>query len=212
MSIDITSDIKVQTRFRNKHQKKVKEILKRTHFDSTELDVICLIYLKLLSDQEPGAVYIMRHQLRTVLYECLDMPDDFLVDRIMVALDKGITPYVTLETWIMTMSLYLRGTLEEKMLYCFTVYDIFGDGIIRRDQLITLSKKCIFKAVEDVEDFVDLLIRKMDADLDGALSYRDYCESVEAQPLLLECFGHCLPDRADVNSFLSTFTHKISKF
>lgn len=217
MSVDLTSDVKSQTRFRNKHSKKIRELARRVRFDSTELDIIVIVYFKLLNDLGSNASYITRYQFRSILYKCFDMPEDFLIERIMVALDKGITPFVTLETWVQTMSIFLRGTLDERMQYAFAAYDILGDGLIRRDQLITLMRKSFIKQqIEDVEeavkDFVDMLIKKMDVDTDGLISYADFSETVRNQPALLECFGQCLPDRASINAFLSTFTHKITKF
>lgn len=217
MSFDITSDVKAQTRFRNKHLTKIRELTRRVRFDTTELDVIVIVYFKLLCALGPNHTFISRYQFRSVLYKVFDMPEDFLIERIMAALDKGITPFVTLETWINAMSLFLRGNLEERMQYAFACYDILGDGMIRRDQLITLMKRSFVKPqVEDVEelvkDFVDMIIKKMDIDSDGLISYADFSETVRQQPALLECFGQCLPDRASVNAFLSTFTHKITKF
>jgi hypothetical protein len=34
-----------------------------------------------------------------------------------------------------------------------------------------------------------------DKDHDSRLSYSDFFQSVTADPLLLECFGQCLPDQ-----------------
>lgn len=221
MATDTTCDTvtaKAAVRFRNKHQTKIRELAKRVHFDAYELDIIVLIYFKLMEDLGPGAAHISRHQFRSVLYQVFDMPDDYLIDRINVALDKGLTTFVTLETWTLAMSMFLRGTGEERMRYCFAAYDILGEGLIRRDQIIQLIKHSavIKQQVEDVEeavkDLADLLIKKLDLDLDGAISFRDYSATVLGQPLLLECFGHVLPDRAALNGFLTTFTHKIFKF
>lgn len=39
----------------------------------------------------------------------------------MVALDRGTSPYVTMATFAKAMSLYLRGDLEERITYAFTV-------------------------------------------------------------------------------------------
>lgn len=217
MSLDITSDVKPQSRFRIKNSNLIRELSRRVHFNAAELDAIVIVYFKLLGELSPTAQYISRQQFRSVFYHCFDMPEDFLIERIMFALDNGITPYVTLETWIKTMSLFLRSNLEEQIVFCFTVYDILADGVIRRDQLIALMRKSMFKkhaedVAEAVMDFVDMIIRKMDLDIDGAISFKEYREAVLQQPALLQCFGQCLPDRASIHTYLSTFTHKIGKF
>lgn len=217
MSLDTTSELKTQVRFRSKNLKKFKELLRKTYFDAVELDAIFMIYFKLQCDLGPSAQHISRMQFRSVLYKCFDMAEDCLIDRIMVALDKGVTPFVTVETWSQTMSLYLRGTLDERIVYCFVVYDIIGNGQIRRDQIIALMRKSIIKHhSEDVEeaikDFADIIIKKFDVDLDGAISFRDFQETVKQQPALLESLGPCIPNREAINAFLSTFTQNIVKF
>jgi hypothetical protein len=77
--------------------------------------------------------------------------------------------------------------------------------------------KAVFKHQEEeteeaVKDFADIIIKKMDLDKDGIITFKDYSETVFKEPLLLECFGQCLPNRCAVYSFLTTFTDKIKEF
>lgn len=46
----------------------------------------------------------------------------------------------------------------------------------------------------------------MDIDLDGAISFADYKETVRRQPLLLEFLGQCIPERESIAAFVTTFT------
>lgn len=217
MSLDLTGESIAEIRFRNKNADKFKELLKLTNFkSSTELDTVLLIYFKLQIEYNEKSQNITRSQFRKIFHYCFNIPD-FLWDRIFIALERTITPTVTIDTWAKTMSLYLRGTFDDKITYCFNCYDIQGDGIIRRDQMIILMKNCVFKehdedAAEAVKDFVDIIIKKMDIDQDGAISFFDYHDSVKRAPALLECFGQCLPDRASIYAFLITFTSMINKF
>lgn len=217
MSLDSTLDPMEETRFRQKYAGLFKQFTKKSHFSLLELEALALIYFKLQRDCGEKAEYISRQQFRTILHICFDIPEDTLMDRIFVALDKGVTPYVTLDTWISAMSLYLRGNLQEKIAYCFAVYDIAGDGVIRRDHMISLMKKSIIKLQEEdveeaVEDFVDILVNRIDVDRDGAISFNDYSTVVNRTPALLECFGQCIPSRESVYTFLMTFTDKTGKF
>lgn len=115
------------------------------------------------------------------------------------------------------MSIFLRGSLKQKIKYCFMVYDTAGKKVIRREQMIGLMKKFAYKHHEEdvdeaINDLVDIIIKKMDLDKDGVISFEDYNTSVQMEPMLLECFGQCLPDRTHVFSFLMTFTDKIKGF
>jgi hypothetical protein len=49
------------------------------------------------------------------------MTDAYMMERVMVALDRGTSPFVTMTTFAKALSLYLRGGLEEKISYAFTV-------------------------------------------------------------------------------------------
>ena len=114
-----------------------------------------MIYFKLQRDNGERAQYVSKQQFSSIFHICFNMPENSLMDRIFIALDKSVSPYVSLETWAQSMSLYLRGTLDEKIAYCFAVYDISGDGIIKRDHMLMLLKKSVIKhQIEDVEEAV----------------------------------------------------------
>lgn len=195
-----------------------KDILKKPepcwHFDRHEINAIAVIYYKLLCD----AGCDMKQSLPTksfdtVLHKAFGMADDSLVLGIFSALN-GITNVVTLKQWIYAMSLFLRGTLEEHIEYCFKVYDMSERRFIRRELMIYLMRNFVFNHnVEDskeaVKDLVDLIFTKMDIDRDGMISFEDYKQTVLKKPMLLECFGQCLPDKMSVYTFLMTFTEKI---
>lgn len=57
---------------------------------------------------------------------------------------------------------------------------------------------------EGVKDFVDLVLKKMDYDRDGKVSFLDFKSAVTDEPLLLEAFGQCLPTDGSCKTFLLT--------
>lgn len=216
---DQTADAKEENRFRNKWADFIKLYVKekKTHFSQKELEAIALIYFKFERESHSSTGFITRFQFRSIFHITFNMPEDTFIDRVMVGLDKGISPTVTLETWFNTMSLFLRGSLEEKINYCFVCYDVMGDGFIKRNFMTNLMKTSIIKSnIEDIEeavnDLVDLIIQKMDIDRDGSISFNDYRVSVLKQPILLQCLGQVIPDRDSIYSFLMTFTDQITKY
>ena len=46
------------------------------------------------------------------------------------------------------INLSLFSSLEEKIKYCFTCYDLNGDGYISREEMIHLMKHAIVKQVQ----------------------------------------------------------------
>lgn len=215
-------DAKALHNFMAKHKLRIRDLRNQTHFDATELNSIVEIYFHVMSaDQGSGggaATHMIRRQFRAFLHVVLGMPEDEWIERILTTLDGGLlvasnqTTSVSLETWVRSMSLFLHGTLDERMRYCYRVYDLLGHGGITHEHLsILMRNPVVCKYVEDAEeatkDIIDELILLLDRDLDGAISYEDYSTVVREKPALLEAIGRVLPERATVHAFVATFTH-----
>lgn len=187
------------------------------HFDKDELYEIAVIYLKLLKGAGVGIKEELPiESLSMVFHKGLGMADNSLMQRIFAAGDH-ITSTCSLKAWISLMSLFLRGSIDQKIKFCFKVYDLNSKLELKRDLMVKLLKTSVYMHLdEDVEeavkDLADIIIKKMDVDRDGIISIEDYHYSVKKDPMLLECLGQCLPDRKNVNAFLTTFTDKIKDF
>ncbi|XP_014675023.1 PREDICTED: EF-hand calcium-binding domain-containing protein 1-like isoform X2 [Priapulus caudatus] len=140
------------------------------------------------------------------------MTDDILMDRVFKAFDKDNDSFVSMEEWVTGLSVFLKGTLEEQMAYCFVVYDLNGDGYISREEIFHMLKNSLIRQPteedpdEGIKDLVELALKKMDYDHDSRLSFSDFKQAVELENLLLEAFGPCLPDAKAADGFLATFT------
>lgn len=216
MSLQIATEPHDEIKLRQ-NSKLLRELAKDTHFSANEVDALAVIYFRFLNENDIKRTHMDRIQCRAIFHTLFQIADDFLIDRAFVYLDKGVSPYLTLESWIRMISLFLRGTLDEKIKYCYHVYDINGDGKIKRNEVIKLLEKCFIYEFEDdvalaAKDLADTLVRKMDLDCDGVISFDDYYESVLQQPELLECFGRCLPERASAYKFMQTFTSENLQF
>lgn len=126
----------------------------------------------------------------------------------------GIKSTVSLKQWINAMSIFLRCSLSQKIKFCFEVYDISGNNEIRREHMVNLMRKFVYKhhkegVEEAVKGLVEIIVTKMDLDKDGIISYDDYETTVTKDPMTLECFGQCIPDNTHLQAYLMTFTNKI---
>ncbi|XP_057293994.1 calaxin-like isoform X2 [Hydractinia symbiolongicarpus] len=192
-----------------KNQAKLAEqIYKSTHFSRTEVEKLLGIFKELVPNQKNK---MDRTKFRTVLHNTFQMTDDILMDRIFRAFDQDNDSNISMEEWIHGLSVFLRGSLEEQMQYCFSVYDLNSDGYITREEMFHMLKHSLVKQPseedpdEGVKDLVEITLKKMDFDHDSKLSYADFKQAVEAEPLLLEAFGPCLPDDEDVERFSCQF-------
>ncbi|TKC45239.1 hypothetical protein EI555_010279 [Monodon monoceros] len=174
-------------------------------FTVNKFEVKCLINLfyNLVGDvteRQGLAVGLDRNAFRNILHVTFGMTDEMIMDRVFRAFDKDNDGCITVSEWVYGLSVFLRGTLEEKMKYCFDVFDLNGDGFISKEEMFHMLKDSLLKQPseedpdEGIKDLVEITLKKMDHDHDGKLSFADYEQAVREETLLLEAFGPCLPD------------------
>lgn len=214
--LDRTGDSTEEWRFLNYHKNLLKKPDPAWRFTKDELTAIAIIYLKLQKDAGLDIKQELPIQsFLVVLHKAFGMPDETLFERMCSALAIKTTT-VPLRIWIGAIALFLRSEIKQQIDYCFRVYDIAGKGEVRRENVVFFYKRCFYRhrveeIDETVKDFTDIVIKKLDLDKDGIISFEDYTKSVESDFMLLECFGPCLPDRRHVHAFLMTFTDKLKQ-
>ncbi|CAK9807118.1 clxn [Anthophora plagiata] len=207
--------------------KLIESLKRKTRFSWTELDNLCKLYKKLTNprQQQVGQSVIIGRRPpsnqpvegidRTIFRELLHntfkvITEDTLVERIFCCWDRENEGIIRLEPWIMGLDLYLRGSLREKIEFCFKVYDLNNDGFITKDEIFQLFKNCLMKQPgeedpdEAVKDLSELALKKLDVDRNGKISFQDYKVAVLEEPLLLEAFGQCLPTHENCTAILTT--------
>ncbi|KAF9799135.1 hypothetical protein SFRURICE_006395, partial [Spodoptera frugiperda] len=60
-------------------------------------------------------------------------------------------------------------------------------------------------------ELVDIMLKRMDPDLDGVINFQDFHDTVLKTPSLLESLGYCLPERPAVFSFVATWCPRWGK-
>ncbi|XP_065363670.1 calaxin [Calliphora vicina] len=236
-----TSEVSLKTSRRLKKEKMdelsgkinpklLEQLRKKTRFNKDELDALCRIYRKLVSNCQyatktlasgPSGAAIAKPQtqegidrivFRELLHSTFDIvTEEILMERIFCSWDKAHEGLpLRLEGWLVGLSVFLRGSPSERAAFCFRVYDLNGDGFITKDEMFTLLRNCLIKQPQDedpdegVKDLVEIVLRKFDLDKDGKVSLDDFMRTVAAQPLLIEAFGQCLPTESATISFFST--------
>uniref|UniRef100_A0ABD2WB71 EF-hand domain-containing protein n=1 Tax=Trichogramma kaykai TaxID=54128 RepID=A0ABD2WB71_9HYME len=91
------------------------------------------------------------------------------------------------------MSILSRGSLEEKLRWTFSLYDINGDGCITREEMtdiVTAVYELMGKFAdpnlnqnhEGVRQRVDRMFQKMDGNKDGVVTLSEFLEACNADP------------------------------
>ncbi|OCT74213.1 hypothetical protein XELAEV_18033170mg [Xenopus laevis] len=194
-----------------KNLQKQAEALSRLikHFSKSEVESLIRLYHTLVG--RPGDPNtrrgIDRNTFRNILHNTFGMTDDMIMDRVFRGFDKDNDSFISVTEWVEGLSVFLHGTLEEKIKYCFGVYDLNGDGYISREEMFHMLKNSLLKQPseedpdEGVKDLVEIALKKMDYDHDSKLSYTDFEKAVQEENLLLEAFGTCLPDSKCIMAF-----------
>ncbi|KAK9505938.1 hypothetical protein O3M35_009893 [Rhynocoris fuscipes] len=201
---------------------------KATHFTRQETENLLLIYDKLASASNPDSesALVAGHALsskgkeglervifRDLLHNTFGVnTEEILMDRIFCAFDTSCDGIVRQDEWLIGMSAFLKGSLQEKIAFAFSVYDLNNDGYIVREEMFNLLRNSLVKQPQDedpdegVKELVELVLKKLDRDKDGKVSFEDFSEAVHEEPLFLEAFGQCLPSDNAVIAFLSTLS------
>ena len=66
------------------------------------------------------------------------------------AFDKDMDSFLSQEEWVLGLSVFLKGTLEERVAYCFDVYDMNSDGYISREEMFQMLKNSMVKVLNDL--------------------------------------------------------------
>ncbi|KAF2906151.1 hypothetical protein ILUMI_00024 [Ignelater luminosus] len=213
--LDTSLDSKEEKRFRKKYSNLSKQLSKQLPLTLDEVECLMIIYYKFQKaaggHSQPGMTKL---QLKDILQAAFDITSADMIESVAYILDKSPSPYMAIENWVRGMALFLRGTFEEKVWHCFNVYDMYADGCINKDRMVNLMSGSVIgeEDTEDVvKDLVDIIIKKLDVDRDGKITYEDFKQCIKQQPLLMECLGQCLPTRLAATAFLISFTPYIGK-
>ncbi|XP_034560409.1 EF-hand calcium-binding domain-containing protein 1 [Notolabrus celidotus] len=180
------------------------------HFNKTEVECLIRGFNSLFGEQaiaqhSPGG--LDRGRFRSILHNWFGMTDSVIMDGVFRTFDKDNDSLISVKEWIEGLSVFLRGSLDEKIKYCFHVYDLNGDNYISREEMFQMLRNSFSRQPteedpdERIKDLVEITLKKMDHDHDGRLSFDDFEKAVREENLLLEAFGTCLPDTMRIETF-----------
>lgn len=198
---------------KREREEHLQTLVKATHFDIDEVKLLEEMFVTLCNGSD-AKTFLSRPRLRDVLMNCFDMCDDFMMDRTFhsFASQEEYDQRITVDLWVKGMSVFLRGSLEEKITFCFRVYDINMNEEISRDEMYTLLLQAIVKAPsqedrdEAIRDLIELVLKSWKLTKPSIITKEDFMVNVNANQLRLEVFGRCLPTSKQAKDFVTLKT------
>ncbi|XP_062414440.1 calaxin isoform X2 [Pungitius pungitius] len=179
-------------------------------FNTAEVECLIHDYNVLLGEPTPpgkGVPGLDRAKFRSILHNTFGISDDLMMDRVFRTFDRDNDSSVSTKEWIAGLSIFLRGSLDDKIKCNFRVYDLNDDTFVSIEEVYHMLKNCLpglptkEERDEGVKDLVEITFKRMDRDHDGKMSLPDFEQSVKEENLLLEAFGTCLPNFKRVEAF-----------
>ncbi|XP_031773656.1 Kv channel-interacting protein 1 [Apis florea] len=106
-------------------------------------------------------------------------------------LDQDHSGILSFEDFVTGLSILSRGSIDEKLRWTFSLYDINGDGCITREEMtdiVTAVYELMGKFAdpnldhEGVREKVDRMFQKMDGNKDGVVTLSEFLEACQADP------------------------------
>ncbi|KAL0130027.1 hypothetical protein PUN28_001961 [Cardiocondyla obscurior] len=106
-------------------------------------------------------------------------------------LDQDHSGLLSFEDFVTGLSILSRGSIDEKLRWTFSLYDINGDGCITREEMTDIVN-AVYELMgkfadpnldhEGVRERVDRMFQKMDCNRDGVVTLSEFLEACRADP------------------------------
>ncbi|KAF9162955.1 hypothetical protein DFQ26_003075 [Actinomortierella ambigua] len=190
-----------------KHSKENKALASRTHFTKREINALRREFEKTASSSKSTA-------FRRILQS--SPMDDVFLTRLYSAFDTNPNKKgVEFKEFIEGLSVFMKGTPDEKLELSFKLYDIDHAGYITREGLeraMTQLHSVVATSGHDETHQIQELVRRifddLDVDGDGKLSLEEYKLNSMKEPMIIDFLGQFLSDQTDsgANSICSALS------
>jgi len=116
--------------------------------------------------------------------------DSLFMDNIFKVFDTSKDGVVDFREFCIGLSVYAKGTLEERLAFCFSLFDINQDGFVQPNELLLILQAQYKSMFPDEEpDYVNKFVEyanTFDINKDGKFSLEEFKEVVNRQPLIVQ--------------------------
>ncbi|KAF8915620.1 calcium/calmodulin-dependent protein phosphatase [Dissophora ornata] len=166
----------------------LEEMVRDSNFTAEEIQRLYKRFMKLDKD---GSGSIDREEFLAIP----QIATNPLASRLIAIMDEDGGGDVDFKEFIAGLSAFSnKGKKVEKLQFAFKVYDMDRDGFISNGELFLVLKMMVGTNLKDnqLQQIVDKTIMEADKDMDGKISFEEFCGAVEntdiAKQMTLESF------------------------
>ena len=103
-------------------------------------------------------------------------------------MDKNEDKAVDFKEFILALNVNLHGTLEDKLKWAFSLYDVDNTGVISKDNMSEIIKDVYAMVPSKIEhgQKTDEIFEVMDSNDDGIITFHEFHKAVKNNPEILE--------------------------
>jgi len=149
----------------------LNENFPQINFDKNELKILYKNYMSM--DKNKNGIIEYEE-----FFDVPELKNNPIVQRLLNVFDKNNDGKISYYEFIWGLSaLTSDATIEEKQKIAFDIYDINKDGYISNGDLFKTTKILVGENLNDIQiqQLTDRTILRADKDLDGMLSYEEFC-------------------------------------
>jgi len=186
-------------------QDEIRELQKATYFDKKELQKW---YRDFMKDCPSGQLHQEEFERIYQQFFPFGDPSKFAAF-VFKVFDRNADGSISFKEFITALSITSRGSLDEKLEWAFSLYDLDKDGYITRDEMLHIVEsiyRMVGKMVDLPEDEdtpdkrVDKIFRKMDKNNDGKLTMDEFREGSKCDPWIVQALAIDLPESVEPSS------------
>ncbi|KAG0367695.1 Calcineurin subunit B [Gamsiella multidivaricata] len=166
----------------------LEEMVRDSNFTAEEIQRLYKRFMKLDKD---GSGSIDKEEFLAIP----QIATNPLASRLIAIMDEDGGGDVDFKEFIAGLSAFSnKGKKVEKLRFAFKVYDMDRDGFISNGELFLVLKMMVGTNLKDnqLQQIVDKTIMEADKDMDGKISFEEFCGAVEntdiAKQMTLESF------------------------
>merc|ERR1712168_1216938 len=185
IKLHIVTDIKMgadNSKVKNElKQSEVETLAKQTHFNEKEIKVM---YKRFWTHCAKDGN--MNKEQFAAMFDKMDGNGKNIVDHMFRATDIDDNFAVDFPEFLRMISVLLRGTEVQKMIWIFHLYDENDDGVIRIDEIEDILRGCS-NNLNSSE--ISTLFHELDTNQDGTIDVNEFAAGCRRNNLLIKIIG-----------------------